>query len=346
VTLLGDSARFEGNGNTLFPVQETNIKLRKEVLSMDYTKWGKMHVNIYFEFFNPGEERELTVGFIDHFPDIDRKVPGVENFSVTLNDTVLEYSVIKLDDSQFTSLKENHYPQSINLQSVFDWDQSDDYIFYFKAKFKPGINQLQHIYRYHGYYTGTGQLELFYKLTTGTLWANSTIDDFEMYLNMGEDINFTIPSSFEKNIESNLWEMRGIGRMKSNGEKIDVYMKSGYLYYHRSKFKPDREIEIESDFCPLGDIFYLWKFENDFAKKSITSKSAEELMLFRNKCYALKGYKFNDKILYEHFNEFLWYIPDPNVPNSTEIFDEKELELVNYIIKLEKEKKKQTVPQD
>lgn len=54
---------FYATGNTLVPLKETTIRLKKEILNLE-RKGDWVQVDIYFEFFNPGPEKELTVGFV------------------------------------------------------------------------------------------------------------------------------------------------------------------------------------------------------------------------------------------------------------------------------------------
>src|SRR5215468_10417296 len=62
---------FTVNGNQLVPIQETSISVRKEILTI--TRKGKddAEISVYYEFFNPGEAKELLVGFEAFSPEGD-----------------------------------------------------------------------------------------------------------------------------------------------------------------------------------------------------------------------------------------------------------------------------------
>ncbi|MBN8688506.1 MAG: hypothetical protein J0M10_15910 [Chitinophagales bacterium] len=53
---LANDGSFYAAGNTLIPLKETIIQMKKEILSLD-RKGDWMQVDIYFEFFNPGLKR-------------------------------------------------------------------------------------------------------------------------------------------------------------------------------------------------------------------------------------------------------------------------------------------------
>ena len=66
---------FYSDGNQLIPITETTIKVQKEILKItrvhDYVNgYGSLfQVNVYYEFFNPGAEKDLIVGFESPTPD-------------------------------------------------------------------------------------------------------------------------------------------------------------------------------------------------------------------------------------------------------------------------------------
>jgi len=62
-TCLANDGVFYATGNTLVPLKENTVSLKKEILNLT-RKEDWMQVDIYFEFFNPGPDKELTVGFV------------------------------------------------------------------------------------------------------------------------------------------------------------------------------------------------------------------------------------------------------------------------------------------
>ena len=60
---FGNDGGFYANGNTLFPLKNTNIELKKEVLYLTLDK-AFLRVNINFTFYNPSDEQTILVGFV------------------------------------------------------------------------------------------------------------------------------------------------------------------------------------------------------------------------------------------------------------------------------------------
>jgi Ca2+-binding RTX toxin-like protein len=53
---------YYASGNQLIPINETDISVKKEVLTI--TRVGDhVEVTVYYEFFNPGKPKDLLVGF-------------------------------------------------------------------------------------------------------------------------------------------------------------------------------------------------------------------------------------------------------------------------------------------
>ena len=52
---------FYARGNILFPLEETNIELEKEILILNIgSNNSSLDVSIYFEFYNPDDEVEIS----------------------------------------------------------------------------------------------------------------------------------------------------------------------------------------------------------------------------------------------------------------------------------------------
>lgn len=71
---IANDAEFHSGADTIFPLQENNISLEKEILKIKQLE-NTWNVDVYFEFFNPGEAKELLIGFVTPPPEGD---PGPE----------------------------------------------------------------------------------------------------------------------------------------------------------------------------------------------------------------------------------------------------------------------------
>jgi hypothetical protein len=341
-------------GNTLVPMKESTIRLKKEILNL-IRKDDWMQVNIYFEFFNPGTERELTVGFVTppavgDVSDEEAKHPFIKDFMVMVGDKLLPYKIAKMEETGF------------KVSSKVS--EGYDFVYHFTVKFAKGITVIRHSYLYKGGGSVEAKQYFDYRLTTGTTWANRGIDDFELNIDMGNDIYFAVPSGFETNYAN--WLVSGIGRMSEQfeynawGEPESafrfkmVYIRKGSLQLRISGFKPQKDISIiifqlhneyqywtsktlKNDFSGIMDM--IW---GDSVEASVSRLTDAQLRLYRNLNYARMGYDFKDQGLKKIFSKYNWYIPDPLLKpeNVPDYYINKELQ--QLIIAEEKHRKIKT----
>jgi hypothetical protein len=322
---------FYATGNTLVPLKETTIRLKKEILNLE-RKGDWMQVDIYFEFFNPGPDKELTVGFVTppadgDVTDDEAKHPQVKDFMVMADDRLLTYKVAKMEETGFR----------VNSKTASGYD----FVYYFTIRFVKGITVIKHSYLYRGGGSVEASKDFDYRLTTGTTWANSGIDDFELNINMGDNSYYSVPAGFGPSPAA--WQLAGIGRiskiaaavpyMAEGGNKLKmVYLRKGKLQLRATGFKPLQDLSIT--FWQLHNEINLWcdkTVRNDFAnfmelvwgdstEAAVGKLSDSELRLYRNLNYARMGYDFKDETLKKAFSKYNWYIPDPalkpeNVPD-------------------------------
>ncbi len=347
----GNDGVFYSSGNTLVPLKETTIRLKKEILNLT-RKNDWMQVDIYFEFYNPGPEKELTVGFVTPpaFGDIaeeEEQHPFIKDFSVLAADKILSYKIARM--------KETGFKTDSRIAQGFD------FVYYFQVRFAKGITVIRHSYLYRGGSSVEAKHDFDYRLTTGTAWANSGIDDFELNIDMGDDSYFSVPASFGTTTAS--WLVAGIGRMsktnfslpydpESNRKLRMIYLRKGKLQLRTANFKPSLDLTIQvwqlhndvhfwneasqkNDFSAIMD--YLW---GDDVPELLAKLSDEELRLYRNLNYARMGFEFKDETLKKTFSKYIWYLPDPALKAESipEYFVTKEL---LQLITAEEKKRKQ-----
>lgn len=341
---------FFATGNTLVPLKEATVSLKKEILNL--TRKGEwMQVDIYFEFFNPGPEKEVTVGFVTppaegDVSEEDAKHPFIRDFMVMVGDRLLPYKVARLEESGFRV--------SSKIARGYD------FVYHFTVRFVKGINVIRHSYLYKGGGSVEAKHDFDYRLTTGTTWANNAIDDFELNIDMGDDSYFSIPASFEKTPAP--WQLSGIGRISKNNFHMPymaegkavlkmVYLRKGKLQMRKTAFKPSEDLSIS--FWHLHNEVNLWcdkSVKNDFSgmmemmwgdstEAEVGKLSDAELRLYRNLNYARMGYDFKDEALKKSFSKYNWYIPDPamKTDNVPEYYISKDL--MQLIMNEEKRRK-------
>lgn len=343
---------FYSQGGNLYPKKETTIQLKREVLSFTYLDTA-IRVDIYFEFYNPGEPRTETVGFVsppssgdmpyrdDGLVDGEFRHPQMFDFYAIVNDEMQAWQVYKAKESGF--------------RSDHDGEFYNEYIYHFDAHFKKGKNIIQHSYIYKGSSSVEVVNSFYYRITTGKMWANGQIDDFELLINMPA-LSLYVPWTFYESGKPANWEIVGIGRMKENftdfmGDTVRIgHLQSGMLRLHETNFKPDfdlhfgilrffnmlafeaNDLMLEVDpHLTLSPYFY------DYEKDDLKDLSSFELMFLRNFIYALHGYEFRNEELFAIFSEFSWYYPQPWLNDKIDdLLSEKEKQLINDVLEIEK----------
>jgi len=337
LTIIANDGVINSYGGNIFCAKETRIELRKERLTFKEQN-GQMLVEVYFEFYNPDEQRIEDVGFITppHFEpgmeDGEVKHQNLSDFTVNVNGEDLEYKVSKINETEF--------------KSVFDRPMYDSFVYYFKTTFKNGINIIKHSYVFKASFT-TGGVSGYsyydYKLTTGKNWANSEIGDFE--LKIEKKGLFTVPLNFNAE-QINNWSLVGEGKIatedysleKSNNKLLYVNIMNGYVIYKCKNLKPNYNLSIQSynpidNFDVLKTIF--WSSMN--GGHGLDELSSKDYRIGRNALFAMHGYKFKDKELRDYFSKYFWYTPNDIISGNVEILDYQQKQLFDKIVELEKE---------
>lgn len=261
-TLANDGA-YMGSGNHLIPISETDISVKKEILTITLVG-NKAVVDVYYEMYNPGKEKKVIVGFEAPSPGEDANDelkdnghPYISDFTISVNDKKSDYTInyfIKDDPSykRSMSLKEFKKYMENNRESQYVLS------YVFSANFVNGINIIKHTYTYEMSNSVYLKYSFDYILTAANRWANNRIDDFTLNINAGNESYIAIlPTFFSK---TNGWSIIGKGIMKY-GPNPDIntqedYKKSlwffvddGFIQFKKKKFHPKGEL----DFCNPND---------------------------------------------------------------------------------------------
>ncbi|HLO69969.1 MAG TPA: YARHG domain-containing protein [Flavipsychrobacter sp.] len=357
ISLYANDGSFWASGNTLFPLNETSIQLKKEILNLT-KKDNWMQVDIYFEFYNPGNTKELTVGFVTppamgDFAHEVKDHPQVRDFSVVVNADTMPYNISKTKKSGFKL-----------ADKIIG---NEDFIYYFNVSFPKGITKIKHSYLYRG---GEGMIAIhsfYYRLTTGTSWANKEIEDFELNIDMGEDVYFSVPYSFNK--KRTEWKVIGTGHINhkkpayaeyyrsfDSPELRMVYIRKGILQYKTNHFKPSNDLNVtvyqpdyelntwtqnlkENDFKDLLEYVMPWQDVDSIRAHSVNLTN-RQLKLLINLSYARAGYDFKDIELKKTFSKYLWYMPDASIQQEFREYYYKR-EVFDILLAEEKRRKKE-----
>ncbi len=282
LTMYADDGTFFAEGDNIFPLDEQNIVLEKEILKITFDE--KWYVEVYFEFFNPGVEKDLTIGFITHRSGA-RDPIGLNDFKVVVNDEIKDFKILTS-----TELKK----QEVELKPEGKVRINDgDLINLFNATFNSGLNTIKHSFNTIGGINVPGLFFFYYKLTTGQLWAGNEIKDFTLIISCkNKGIIRLFKNKYnerfykgERIIEidrdkfSSGFKVVGCGKIVDNVVYIDPTKEESYIIFKAENFKPDYDLEIVSERNPIiTDILY-------YSDNIKMSKDLKKVELFAHICF-------------------------------------------------------------
>lgn len=343
---FANDGSFYASGNQLIPVFETDVSIKKEILTLKKIRNQFIEVTVYYEFYNPKEEKEITVGFEAFSPqgDVDGRPkngmhPYMRDFTVQLNGEMLKYNVAYVTDSSYAK---SGIIKSKKLTDVISGIQDENYVdffyvYYFKAKFKKGLNIIKHTYNYDLSGSVIHNYDFDYVLTAANRWGNKQIDDFTLVLDIGEFESFNISKDFFK--DRNDWLINGIGKCedvkaeKNSDEEKDAvrfHVQKGNLIFHKMNFHPKGELFVYAPSfyasAPPADYIPFSYYQQDAIKEA---KSEAEKKILKNLPFARRGYIFQNADLKTFFEKQDWYIPNPNYEPNVDMLTEIEKKWIN-----------------
>lgn len=333
LSAFANDGAFYVSGNTLVPLQETQISLKKEVLKFYIRDFEWMDVTVDFEFHNPGAAKTITVGFVTppasgDVSEEDQSHPQIKDFTVNVNSKKLNYEMKRMENTSFASANPNII--------------GEDFVYYFKVRFNRGVNKIRHTYRFRGSSGIEMRRGFDYQITTGKRWANKKIDDFELQVHLDNGI-FAIPATFRSDGKFADWQIVGDGviakepRVLFGGETQQsrmVHLNSGYLKLNEKNFKPDLDIMIGEYNWPAMWTNIWCHPKAECKDKKILERVApymslkpavgnddydfvdlsdDELKLIRNYAYAVRGLAFKDELVKNFYSNFFWYKPNTSI---------------------------------
>lgn len=349
------------SGNQLVPLKETDISVKKEVLTISLQDNGTAKVDVYYEFFNPGNsEKSLLMGFeampsynddYEFYPS--GRHPHILNFTVEFNGVALDHKNAVSTLGEFKPLKadkwemDNESGTSIVEKGTNNRIDDYAYVYYFDAKFKPGLNKVHHTYSYTMSSTVGTQYEVDYKLSPAGRWAGGKIEDFTLIIRADNTAkHFSIAQEILQGMNPEIIEGTGKNRIHTHYETkyLEIALRNGAVKFHTANFKPDADHELyisSSDMytsfnenARFGEYYdrasvlqlYLWDETEHTQKlsKDFVSRIA------RNLPYANRGRIFKDPKVKKYFESLWWYMPDPSYTDNTSDFTKQDWEYVKY----------------
>lgn len=263
-TLFGkaNDGVYYASGSGLVPVQETDISVAKEILTITIGKDSFAIVDVYYEFMNNSDTKTVKMAFEAPGPDEELAPlnnngihPFIHDFTVMMNGEKLSHENAVIADTL-----------SPKPELLVEYS----YAYYFDATFKKGKNIVHHTYRYHMGYTSEEKFRIMYRLSPATRWANHQIDDFTLRIKTEDHTSYYLPGELWKG-SSFVMYPDGQDKIFCYGEGscvfVDFQAPSQYMEWHTENFRPEMDLAISSPECvyPHKGIYpnCAWVVEND-----------------------------------------------------------------------------------
>lgn len=356
LNIWANDGTYYTSGNQLVPLQETDISVRKEVLTISILNNGFARVDVYYEFWNPGQQsRQLLMGFEADPPyNSDWKFhpdgvhPNIADFTVEMNgiqlaykNAVCVYNAATLDTvsrKDYVLFDDNRIYEKDPETNPEYWDAgiTFDYVYYFTATFQPGINKVHHTYRYQMSKGLGNPWDICYKLSPASRWANHQIDDFTLIVRADNTAkHFVIDQKAFPQADFSVIE--GVGKIRNlpiekswQTPHLEFALRNGAVQTHITNFKPQDELRIASGYDygkPFGHYYDPYYGQIPFLMTIWDAELKHHDLQFlkrvsRNLPYAYRGHVFKDKVMREFFESQWWYMPDPNYKDDDSDFTE------------------------
>lgn len=192
-SVFGNDGVYLNRGSIIYSITETRISLDKESLSFT-VKDRIAQVDIQFEFNNPeNKERKLLIGFqapttTGDVSDEMSNENQISNFRILKDGLILPFKLKAAEcaDCELKDPKEFHFSQR----------KTGVFVYLFEVTFKPGINKINHSYSFPASKNVAYDQIYNYILTTGAKWANESIKDLTIYIDMGTNKYFFVDDIF------------------------------------------------------------------------------------------------------------------------------------------------------
>ncbi|NLV52815.1 MAG: YARHG domain-containing protein [Bacteroidales bacterium] len=265
---------FYVNGSQIVPINETDVAVTKEVLTITLDNSDYARVDVLYEFTNTGADKVVDMGFEASAPYTpgesnsykkDFKHPYIYDFTVTMNGSKLDYKNYLMEqtvvDEEEThtnfkpiDLKVWETPSEDEDVSMLYNSETDKYMSYsyayvFKGNFKKGKNVVHHTYRYKMSNGVFRCFEVPYWLLPAMRWANRQIDDFTLRIVAdGTAKQFCLSPD---NWTEGEWRVTsGVGKMHTLENSwcsfLEFSLRNGTYEWHGTNFKPKNNFWIIS----------------------------------------------------------------------------------------------------
>lgn len=275
-TACANDGVYFTSGNFLVPIQETDIKAAKEILTITIGGNGFASVDVYYEFMNNGEPKTVKMAFEASSSYNDEEPlhrngvhPHIKDFTVHMNGEALPFKngVVAFRftndkrETDFTPLDMTKWkgvgevPDSILpfgdaiYNAELDSATAYAYAYYFDAPFKKGLNIVHHTYKYRMSYNVMEKFTIPYWLTPVTRWANHQADDFTLRINTEESTEFCMADTLFRTAPFTSAKGCEIYHLTDDYGSSSIFaqlMPDDTISWHSTNFRPNADMCIKS----------------------------------------------------------------------------------------------------
>ena len=269
------------SGSHLEPLQETDISVKKEVLTITISDGSFAFVEVEYEFMNNGQPKDVTMGFEAKAPYNDGEPmnlngihPYINDFSVIMNGQTLSHrnglvfsegfdGELPKEAQESVRKGQRFFPVDFNRWKL-DTENSERlyneqteeyadyaYAYYFDAHFNSGVNTVRHTYSYKMSFSVGQAFEVSYWLTPAMRWANHQIDDFTLRIKIDNCTKhfFIENSPFEGTpfkVVAGKGKTRVLNTSDNDAKVTEVVLRNGILEWHRNNFRTEHDMGLGS----------------------------------------------------------------------------------------------------
>ena len=243
-TLFGNASNldFYTSGNFFVPIHDTDISLKKAILTIDLANGEYVEANVYYELYNPDVSKNIDIKFEARKTD---KMPlditeSIKDFKLMVNGNIQE------------------------IKATVD----TCYTYYANVQLIKGKNILRNTFRYRVKDNDGFDFSAPFTLRTLNCWANRQVDDFTLRIISGkrhfpdyylaDEAFLGTPFNFEKN-RYDFW------RFKTIDEKYYALYSSSLsdtLVWHKTNFSPNDDMIILSSISSSDNDTFGWVVED------------------------------------------------------------------------------------
>ena len=321
-----------------------------------------MYVDVDYTFYNPGDEKEILMGFEAMMPGgdvsvekITRKHPFMYDFTVDFNGKAVAYKsdIVNIEAFQEQSQLNSITDSALNsYNDSYDFFNSGEYVYvnYFKVRFQKGENKIHHTYAFDVSSDVMTSLNFVYILSAAGRWAGGKIGDFTLNLNMEKYSEFLIGQSFFKGLDnwnknSNLKIVEGNNSYMTDAQgALLVRSKEEGLKYHKKDFAPSGELfiwrpqnEIWEEEYLRGEVAFNYQEHKLNYNSSLIHQYVQSafdktsLKVLRKYPKAKRGVRFRNKTIQSYFKSLDWYDEDRKSRVRNKDLDKEEKDWLEVI---------------